>query len=265
VTKYTLIKTNSGDLTDLKQQYLQQLATPLDGMWEVFATLADHYSIVCEDKIIGYCVINSDHKLLQFYVPGPHDSNQIFSQIIVELRVAGAFTNTGEFQYLSMCMDHHKSVVVNAIMYGFEKEGKVKNVTFPRQSKFRIIEANELEYAVEFGINTLGADPDWLKGYFAELIKQKQLFGLWQANSLIATGECRESKTQKPYADLGMVVSADHRKQGLATSILQHLLCLCREQGLRAICSTERDNIAAQKAITKAGFISQHRILEIIF
>ena len=101
--------------------------------------------------------------------------------------------------------------------------------------------------------------------YYGDLIKRKELFGLWDGKTLIATGERRVSETQKPYADVGMIVSTTHRGQGLATMILQKLLNLCGEKGLSAICSTEKDNVGAQKAIAKAGFIDHHRIVEFKF
>ena len=86
-----------------------------------------------------------------------------------------------------------------------------------------------------------------------------------EAKIALATGECRPSDSQKPYADLGMVVSKNHRGQGLATNILRQLIRRCRENGLSPICSTERDNYAAQKAIENSGFVSHHRLLEIAF
>ncbi len=265
MTRYRLIKTDSAELTDLKQMYLSQSAAPLDGMWESFVTQADHYSIQSRDKIIGYSVINSEQKLLQFFVIGAHHKGRIFSQVLAEKNVTGAFVNTAESQFLSLCMDHHKSVVINALMYHVEKDTLIKEAVFPPETDFRIIDEDELPTAFEFGIRTLGVDPDWLKGYFTNLIKREELFGLWQDDCLIATGECRVSDSQKPFADVGMIVSKSHRKQGLATNILRALIHLCHQDGLRPICSTEAGNIAAQKAIAKAGFISHHRILEIIF
>lgn len=253
------------DLDTLKQQHVQQLDFPLDGMWECFIDMAEHYSIRCEDKVIGYCVINDEQKLVQFSVTSAHDVRQIFNQIITELKVTGAMASTSEFQYLSLCMDHQKSTIVNALQYHIDQNTKLHKARFPTQTHFRLIEHDELQIAVDFGITTLGADPNWLYSYYEDLIKGEKLFGLWQDTLLIAAGECRPSDTQRPYADVGMVVLDTHRGKGIATNILLNLLQNCKELGLRAICSTESDNIAAQKAIAKAGFISHHRILEVIF
>lgn len=265
MTTYTFSKVDGADLEDRKQIYLNQLAAPLDGMWHAFVDLADHYSIADGGETIGYCVVNSEQKLLQFYVPGAHDPSPIFSRMIADLNVTGAVLNTAEFQCLSLCMDHQKSVEVNALMYHLENNAVTEDAAFPPETEFRLVEASGLATAIEFGVNTLGADPDWLKGYMSGLIKRAELFGLWRDGGLIATGELRVSDSQKPYADLGMIVSKAHRKQGLATLILRHMVHLCRARGLSAICSTARDNIGAQKAIANAGFVSHHRILEFTF
>lgn len=265
MNSYTLTKVECADLAKLKRKYLGQLAFPLDGMWKSFVGMADHYSILAEGEDVGYCAINAERKLLQFYVPGDHEAEQIFGQILAELNVTGAFLHSFEHQYLSLCMDHQESVTVNALQYHADKSAETEAVAFPAGAEFRLIEPAELQAAVDFAVAALGADAGWLSGYYSDLISGGKLFGLWLDGALIATGECRPSETQEPFADVGMVVSNDHRRQGLATNILRQLVQQCRERGLSPICSTERDNIAAQKAIEKSGLVSRQRILEVTF
>ncbi|MCF8473153.1 MAG: GNAT family N-acetyltransferase [Emcibacter sp.] len=263
MNEYVLSPIEPAHINDLKQAYLQQLTRPLDGMWECFVEAADHYAIVRNGTIIGYFVINSEHKILQFYVEHTYDARPIFKQMLSETRASGAHLATCEIEYLSLCWDHQTSVTTHTLMYHVEEETEIEEGVFPPQAHFRNIELSELDIVVDFGATTLGADSSWLTGYFSELINQGEIFGLWIDNQLVATGECRVSKTQKPYADLGMIVSKDYRRQGLATNILRSLVHRCQTMGLCAICSTEKDNVAAQKAIEKAGFISQNTILEI--
>ena len=150
-------------------------------------------------------------------------------------------------------------------MYHLKKDAVIENSRLPAQSNFRLIETVELNKAVEFGVNAIGADAGWLEGYYMELIARGELYGLWQDSDLIAAGELRLSASQKNIADVGVVVSQNHRVQGLATNVLRQLIHSARKLGLNAICSTESDNIAAQKAITKSGFTSYHQILDISF
>ena len=62
-----------------------------------------------------------------------------------------------------------------------------------------------------------------------------------------------------------MVVGKNHRRGGIATNILRALAGHAQSKGLTSICSTETGNVGAQKAISRAGFVSTHRILEITF
>lgn len=262
---YTYSKTEPEKVQPLKQKYLGQLSAPLDGMWESFATQADHYAILQGDTTIGYGVINPGQQLLQFFVLDGHDDCRIFEGMLGNLKIIGAFVATCDVRSLSLCMDHQKSISVNALMYHANSSPVPNDATFPPHSNLQMVETSELGSATSFAVETLGQDPGWLESYFSERIARKELFGLWQAESLIATGECRLSDSQPPYADLGMIVARDFRGQGIATAILQRLRKRCHDHGLRAICSTDSTNLAARKAIERAGFVSHHRILEVRF
>ncbi len=67
---------------------------------------------------------------------------------------------------------------------------------------------------------------------------------------------------QSEYADLGVAVSAAHRGRDIATKVLKQLIACARANKLQPICSTEKDNASAQKAISRAGFIAHHRLIK---
>ncbi|PHR91642.1 MAG: GNAT family N-acetyltransferase [Robiginitomaculum sp.] len=251
------------NLAELKHQYLNSLDAPLDGMWESFVGGGKHWMIVetaGRSEPIGYCVLNDEQKVLQFFTQDLRDGPPAFEQMCAQLAPSGAFVATQQAAYLSYCLDHKRSLTVNTLLYRED----VHPVGLSGL-ELRVVTEGEFEAAVEFGIAVLGCDLGWLQGYYKDHIAKQQLFGVWKDGSLIATGECRISETQKPYADVGMMVTEKHRGQGLATDILRSLRHMCKARGLQAICSTEVENVAAQKAITNAGFVSEHRILEIGF
>lgn len=267
MTQYHFASIAPQNLAELKRQYLNSLGVPLDGMWESFVEGGAHWAILgmsadvqnCSDPI-GYCVLNDEQKVLQFFTRDIQDGPHAFEQMRTQLAPSGAFVATQQAAYLSYCLDHQRSLAVNALLYR-EAAGPVT----PSGLELRVVTEGEFEKAVEFGIAVLGCDLGWLQGYYKDHIAKQQLFGGWKDGSLIAIGECRISETQKPYADVGMMVAEKHRGQGLATDILRNLRHMCKARGLKAICSTEVENVAAQKAITNAGFVSEHRILEIGF
>ena len=262
---YRFEKATAEDVAALRQDCLRQLTAPLDGMWESFVSMADDYVICRKGKIIGHCSVDAAQKILQFHTPEVPDPHASFHQALTTLDITGAVAATCDPHFLSLCLDHQQSVSVNALMYHLTETTVIEPVTFPPNMDFRAVGFSELETALAFGTETLRADRNWLTSYFTERIEGGELFGLWQNKQLIATGECRPSKTQKAYTDLGMMVAENQRGKGLATRILRRLLHLSRKRGLIPICSTESGNIAAQKAIIRSGFTSYHRILDITF
>ncbi|MCC3862171.1 GNAT family N-acetyltransferase [Pseudemcibacter aquimaris] len=265
MSNFVINKCNIDDVADLKSEYLKSISAPIDGMWMVFISMADHYGIYHQDKLIGSIAVNAENKMLQFIVSADYDHQEIFKQAIGELDIKGAVVETQEELFLSLTMDHQKTVSVNAHLYECADEKVLDKAIFPKGMVFKPVNMDEFETAIDFGVAAIGAPEEWLRGYYKERIDSGELFGLWNNEDLIAAGETRPSANQKPYADLGMVVATDYRGKGIATEIMKAMLHDCRKRDLKPICSTESGNIAAQKAILKSGFKSKRRILDVSF
>ncbi len=131
----------------------------------------------------------------------------------------------------------------------------------------REVSEAQMSEAIAFTVAAIGAPEAWLGSYYAKLIAFGELFGLWEGERLIAVGESRRAdrvrndSVQTEYADLGVIVAESERGRGLATQILRDLVSSNQRDGFRSICSTERSNVAAQRAITRAGFFPPHRII----
>ena len=124
----------------------------------------------------------------------------------------------------------------------------------------------QLNIFVDFAADNIGAPKEWLNYYFGNLIARKELWGYWENDTLLASGECRFfDEYQTDYAELGMIVAQSQRGRGLATQVLQSLSNYAKDKGLLPICSTESTNIAAQKAITKVGLVPSNKIVQFEF
>lgn len=265
MSMFTLKQTPSEKIADLKAKYRATTSAPLDGMWEAFTGMADQFSIDDHSEAVGYCAVNGDQKMLQFFAQPPANAPAAFRQALTELKVTGAIVSTAEPSFLALCMDHQISVSEQAIMYHMADGTECGGGHFPHGMTLRLMNPSGLQTAVDFAAKTIGADAEWLESYFSGLIDRGELYGLFNGNALVSTGECRPSPTQPTFADVGMIVGTGQRGKGLATNMLRHLIEESKSRGLAPICSTECSNIAAQKAITKAGFTAYHRILEITF
>lgn len=175
--------------------------------------------------------------------------------------LAGVFVSTAEPQTLALCLDRFPKFEVNALMY--QRHASALSQPLDSTPTLRPMEPDQLLAAVDFAVQSIGAPDVWLRGYYASLIQLGELFGAWRGDRLIALGESRGyDEYQVGCADLGVVVAKTERGNGHGTQVLLQLARHNETQGLRSICSTERDNVAAQKAIARAGFAPVHRIVQ---
>jgi len=258
------------DLRALKQEYIDQTSSPLDGMWLTgFIPLSTHYGFYEEGQLIGYCCVDGKGYLLQFYVI-PNKQNQaslLFDSIVAKqhssvTKVIGAFSSTAEPNYFSLCLDSFADFTVNAFMYQLDSTKKSR-IEYDPAIQLTLATPEQLNDFVEFTKANMGSQEEWLRAYNTRLISRQELFGVWQKGQLIALGELRAyDDFQREYADLGVIVENRIRGKGLGTMVLGLLIAKSKAKGLIPICSAEKANIGSQKAISKAGFVSSHRIVQ---
>jgi len=259
------------ELTELKKAYFDSSIVPLDGMWHFgFAPMAKHFGFYVNKNLVGFCCVNDDGYLLQFYLqPEFHLFSQELFTLISQQKssiigeVKGAFVSTSELNYQALCLDNSATFKVNALMFQHNTKLANKNL---EMIDMQLAGAEQLTDFVTFAAANIGAPEQWLTLYYGNLIERKELFGYWHKGKLLAAGECRLfDQYQTEYADLGMIVAQSNRGQGIAKKVIAYLINNATNQGLKAICSTESNNVAAQKAIAHAGFTSAHRIVQFEF
>jgi GNAT superfamily N-acetyltransferase len=263
-------KVESTDLlSELKKQYIQQTTAPLDGMWLCgFVPMASHFGIYEKNELVGFFCVNGEAYLLQFFVSQNHQSqsSQLFETVLhgddsPSGKIKGAFVSTAEPDYLSLCLDSFTKFEVHSLMY--QLAGGLKGQPQTNELTLTTVSSSQLPELVDFAVAAIGASEEWLNGYYANLINREELFGVWGNGRLLATGESRgDDEYRTEYADLGVIVTESEQGRGMATQVLRQLIAMNEAKGLKSICSTEKTNIAAQKAIGRAGFFASHRILQ---
>ncbi len=260
------LTTTEEGLSALKARYLRQATAPLDGMWLFgFVPAAQHHGLFHDDRLVGFYCVDGDGFLLQFMVAPPHEHEAagaleaIVSGAGDAARVLGAFSSTAEPHYLATCLDVFGSFEVHTLMYQRDDSRRVADdVVLPLQ---RLV-ATELQEAVRFAHQAIGAPEAWLSGYYAGLIAREELYGYRKEARLVALGERRvNDEHQTDCAELGVIVAESERGKGIATQVLRDLVVLNERADLRSICSTEKGNVGAQRAISRAGFVPRHRIV----
>jgi len=258
-------------LAPLKKLYMSDTTAPLDGMWLFgFVPQADHYGLYEGESCVGFACVNEEAHLLQFFLDRTHQgqASAVFQSLLRgeeggRSPVVGAFVSTAEPHYLALCLDHFPSLKVNALMYQRDASSAVP--ARPEASErwpLVVMQAPDKAEVVALAAESTGAPEGWLSGYYDNLLARGEVFGVRDGERVIAIGENRrDDEVQVDCADLGVIVAPSSRGEGLATHVLRRMAAVNDERGLRSICSTERGNVAAQKAISRAGFFAYHRII----
>ena len=263
----TYIKLEHSDvIQQLRDDYLHTLIAPMDGMWEnAVITHAAFWEIQDQGQQVGYFCLDSNNYLLRFHLLENYhaQAQEIFHWIISTYGIHYAITSTIESLYFSLCLALQRNVTLHT--YLFRDHKRIEPAPCLSNSIFRKAEKRELDEIVHFYQANIEGSGEWIEGFVHKRLNLEELFVLHHWQTLVATGECIPSQKQTLYADLGIVVAQSYRGRGVGSSILIQLKKHCYEMGLLPICSCAADNLASKKGIEKAVFISEHRIMKILF
>jgi predicted acetyltransferase len=270
-----ILQSDPASLADLKAEHLKTLSAPLDAYWEeALIGFADHYEIQIDSERSGFYCVNGDHQLVAFHLSptyAPHGEDAL-AHIIQEHGVSAALAGTNDPFFLSLCLDIATRTSVHTLLFqdhqkASDKGSETSQHTFSRATEEDFADLFEHYRAASGSMDVESIETGFedLKGYIRSVLDKHHIFVLRKDGELVGTSECRISKTQKPYADVGMIVAAAHRRKGIGGSILARTKEFCYAQGVRPICSCEASNIGSKKAISKAGFVSRHRIVQMEF
>jgi len=250
----------------LRDNYLRTLVAPMDGMWEsVVIARAAFWDIRDHGRHAGHACLGPDNDLLRFHLAGEYRARaqEIFRWFVAAHGIRRAIAGTIEPPYLFLCLDVQTGIALHS--YLFRDNARV---AAPSGLGGRIVrEATEGEFDVLarfYRANTDGPG-DWIEAFLRARLERGELVGLYDRQGVVATGECIPSGAQAPYADLGVVVAHAYRGRGVGTAMLVHLKERCYDAGWQPICSCAAANRASKRAIEKAGFISEHRMVEVVF
>jgi len=250
-------------LDNLKHEWQKSLVAPQDDMWEAFTNGATHWEIKTKNQSIGYACVNDENRLLQFFVlpfwnqEGP----TVFQQFIKDQNIKSAMIGTNNPVCLSLAMHFQSSVTVDTYLFTDVLDADPMKM----DGTIRPVVSQELENLVGFYHNSIGAPIDWLNGYLGNLVEKSEVFILVDGNEILGACEVRKSADNPKVANVGMVVSPQHRKKGVGTFLLGKAKHIAKQWQRFAICSCEKDNIGSLKSIHNNGFRSSHQMLLMTF
>lgn len=241
----------------LTAEHLATLALPPDDMWAAFADQADAAALMLEGQLIGSAAVDADGALHHFFVRRGFEelSNDLFDVLRSMRPINELIVSTTDSGALSTLLPAALDTTPVALLYTHETES-----TGHELGSLRPATETDHQGATSLVTAATGGPAGFVGPYLAERIDRQELMIHESDGEMVATGERRLDQHSIGCAHLGMVVAADWRGRGLGGGMMNSLVSMCREEQLTPLCSTEPDNLAAQRVIRQAGFRSRHTI-----
>lgn len=246
--------------TELQPAYRRTLLAPQDDMWATFADLATPHALECDGHTAGCCAVNDDREMLFFHASESYRdrAGKLFGEAIRRLDTAAAVVCTNDPLFRSVCEAIGAASEATALLY--RHEGKPSGAPL---APLRVATMDDHTDAVAFSQAATGMPRAFLEPYLAGHIGRGDILLHEDGGEIVATGECRTDLRQRGYAHLGIVVATDRRGHGLGSGLMHALVLEARQRGLTPLCSTEPNNVAARRAIDRAGFREYHRVMRV--
>jgi GNAT superfamily N-acetyltransferase len=239
-------------------EYASRLSGITDDYWEMHILGAVLYAISDEGRNIGYFTIHNSEKLTSFYIEEAYlfAAQVIFQRILSEFAIRTAYVATCDELFLSLCLDFHQKVEMQAYFFETRICYPVKPPEYSR-SCLSEIAPEELD--------DVNRQTD---GFFAdeEIIgRENMIYRLANNGITLGYGVLVPIKTRPELLGCGMVTLKEHRQKGVGRSIQLHLADICRENGKLPLSSCWYYNHLSKKTIESAGRYSKTRLLNVHF
>lgn len=248
-------KVEKRDIDDLFILSIQALHGPYDDFLEEHILSSDFYLMSFDKKSIGFFAI-SGKVLTQFFLKKEYIylSQGSFKTILEVFSIQSAFIPTVDELFLSLGMDFHKKVELQA--YNFiETDRQVKAAEFPK-SMLRLASLSEVDL-----IKSISGD------FFDEvyqMVSDRQIY-LFGDEEIYGLGVLVSGQIHTDYKGIGMFTAEEHRRKGVGRSIILHLKDLCHTLGYKPLPGCWYYNHNSKRTLESCGFVSKTRLLKLTF
>jgi len=237
----------------LRQSYLASLAEPQEWFLEELVRSGEVWTQPGQ----GYAVFNGD-TLVEFH----HSDGANAAAQLADLYRQRPFTQIlgKSFDYALMQAAQDLGWTGAQTGYLFRKREAVSLIS-PAQFELRRATASDLPYAWEIGQDFYDS-PDELEQVYKSDSLWVAFDGGQEAEPMVGSGITIAIDGAHQTFDLGMVTCPRQRNKGYGSLIIAGLADRLERAGKRPICGCGPSNSASKAALEKAGFISEHRLVQ---
>lgn len=229
-------------LSEHQEFFLEQLVSEAD-TW----CLRDH----------AYIVVNGRQIVEFFVMPGSvHDAAAIFNAARKATQANIALCKSFDPQMLGPALTRPARVTATGILFRSLCDRPIErhpDLTF-RPAVSADVAAVEAFNDDGFFENTKEIE---------SLVRTRSLHLAERDAEIVGCGTSIRVNPGRPAIDLGMLVAGPERGKGYGSRIIAHMKDRALEQGLAPVCGCAARNKASHRALVKAGFEGNHRLLKI--
>jgi GNAT superfamily N-acetyltransferase len=223
---------------------------------ELQAQRGRSYRISLESECVGYLIVNNDCVLVEIHVERQSDAVglEIAASVVQELGIHRIWCLSFDAGTMELCTQLCKE----AIAIGISCRVYQRQPRLPHKFEVRPAEPSDLPAIL--GIN----EPDILESpeEASDYILRGGLMLFELGTDLLGFGVMTPIMDSRPEVDIGMLVAPGFRGKGYGAAFIQHLAEHVLTHGLVPVCGCDIDNHASRRSLEKAGFITEHRLLE---
>ncbi len=238
----------------LRELYLNSLVEPQELFLEQQVSagtafvLADYaYAVVFEETLVEFFVAPGETK----------DRDEIFAAGMVGTSASKVLCKSYDTLLLCAALSRTAHVTPGGLLFR-----RIGDPTFLEQPGLTLGKGTTLDAARVFEFNDdFFVDVQEIEDY----AEHGGLFLLTKGAEVVGCGIGKAVIEGRPDIDIGMLVAPVHRRRGYGAHIISYLKQHYLAKGLSPICGCSADNIGSQRALVNAGFISEHRLLQISY
>lgn len=249
------------ELEEEIEGYIDSLTNIVDDFWESHIINSDFFAIIYDEETIGCFSIYNNNRITMFSIKERYikHAQDFFKRILSELEIKKAYVTTCDELFLSLCLDFHVAIELQAYFFNFITDDCIEP---PKYSRDCIVEIDSNE------LDKVNRNTDDFFDFInkSDLINNTcKIYKLIDHNIELGYGVLFSNKLIKEYWACGMVTIEEHRRKGVGRSIQIHLADICRELGGKPVAGCWYGNVGSKSTIESAGRYTKTRLLNVSF
>ena len=246
------------ELKEQREKYFNSLISTQEYYLEETIKSAECISIMYDNNIAGYAILESNNILLEFFVSKKYlqQAESIFDLLVEMKGIKYILCKSFDHNLLELALQKKYTSTVIGVLY---RDTVSSKLNYTEDLLTRAIEESDFDAVMEINENVF-TDKDDLQFY----VENKSAIIFEKFDELIGVGIFTNILDNKPETDIGVLVNRQFRNRGYGTQIIRYIHNLCIENNMKPQCGCAFSNVSSRRAIEKAGFIPNYRLIEFI-